>query len=862
VSTEAPVVAEAGWYVELPGPAEWVLGRRYARLSKTDRKAADAQAWLYRLDRGKLRNALASLGEKRGRATLAAALAAEDALRWNELDDALRGFGDLARRTAVAGGAVAAWARLREVEVLERAGRGAEASARLEAARIANADAADPRGELATLRAVVAARLRFRQGDPAGALERLEADPPISDRPSPVRGAWLRGQAIYTSLSGRGDRALGQHWRALDCFKGLGDRYHLVKQYTSLAQTFLEGGELDHADLYGDKAAEALGSLSHPHLQALVKSRRGMIALLRGELDRARTLFAEDLKLSEQAGLRPGRYYARRNLGKVLARLGLRAEGAEHLAASHRGFRHYGDPVNQRLSRTEEIAARLDDGTSPEPPPLAEWHAELESMAAFFAERGREALRSQVDAVRARLLLRRGRLPEARALIEQVAGALRRARRGDRLVEFLCAVAEAYPREGQVEGQEEARVGADADADADADAGAGADAVKDAKPGASSLTAIKAEAEAYLRQAYREAENSGQYWAARRVLKMLDERSELAALDLARAPKIPTGLTVESAGAERQGFYDESRSAPFRRLLQEARNVARSDITVLVLGETGVGKDWLAQHIHRHGPRADQVYRAYNCGAVAESLLEAELFGYEQGAFTGAEQSKVGLFEAADGGTVLLDEVGELSPRAQAALLRVLDQRVVQPVGSTKPREVDVRVLAATNRDLAEDVEAGRFRADLYYRLAVYSLRIPPLRERPEDLPLLVQHFLERMGEALHRQIRGVDDAALDALMRYPWPGNLRELDNVLQAAVLRCQGRGRTIRRKHLPHPIAEPSGLLPLTRFASLADLEKKHIKDALRQVRGNQSEAAKLLGIHRNTLANKLRKYGIEG
>jgi len=834
VNTEAPFVAEAGWYVDLPGPAEWVLGRRYARLSKADRKAADAQAWLYRLDRGKLQNALASLGEKRGRATLASALAAEDALRWNELEEALEGYRHLARRTAVAGGAVAAWARLREVEVLERAGRGAEASARLEAARIANADAADPRGELATLRAVVAARLRFRQGDPAGALERLETDPPASNRPGPVRGAWLRGQAIYTSLSGRADRALGQHWRALDCFKGLGDRYHLVKQYTSLAQTFLEGGELDHADLYGDKAAEALGSLSHPHLQALVKSRRGMIALLRGELDRARTLFAEDLKLSQQAGLRPGRYYARRNLGKVLARLGLRAEGADHLAASHRGFRHYGDPVNLRLSRTEEIAARLDDATVPEAPPLDEWHAELESMAAFFAERGREALRSQVDAVRARLLVRQGRLPEARALIEQVTGALRRARRGDRLVEFLCAVAESYPRESQAE----AKVGAGAKADS------------------------KAEAEAYLRQAYREAENSGQYWAARRVLKMLDERSELAALDLARAPRIPTGLTVESAGAERQGFYDESRSAPFRRLLQEARNVARSDITVLVLGETGVGKDWLAQHIHRHGPRADQVYRAYNCGAVAESLLEAELFGYEQGAFTGAEQSKVGLFEAADGGTVLLDEVGELSPRAQAALLRVLDQRVVQPVGSTQPREVDVRVLAATNRDLAEDVEAGRFRADLYYRLAVYSLRIPPLRERPEDLPLLVQHFLERMGDALQRQIRGVDDAALDALMRYPWPGNLRELDNVLQAAVLRCQGRGRTIRRKHLPDPIAEPSGLLPLTRFASLANLEKKHIKDALRQVRGNQSEAAKLLGIHRNTLANKLRKYGIEG
>jgi transcriptional regulator with GAF, ATPase, and Fis domain len=158
---------------------------------------------------------------------------------------------------------------------------------------------------------------------------------------------------------------------------------------------------------------------------------------------------------------------------------------------------------------------------------------------------------------------------------------------------------------------------------------------------------------------------------------------------------------------------------------------------------------------------------------------------------TGAEQSWVGIFEAADGGTVLLDEVSEVSPRAQAALLRMLDQRVVQPVGSTQPREVDVRILAATNRDLAEGVAEGRFRADLYYPLAVYPLRVPPLRERAEDIPLLVQHFLGRLGDALRRKIRGVDEAAMQALLRYQWPGNLRELDNVIQAAVIRCP-RGR----------------------------------------------------------------------
>jgi len=445
-------------------------------------------------------------------------------------------------------------------------------------------------------------------------------------------------------------------------------------------------------------------------------------------------------------------------------------------------------------------------------------------MAEFFAQRGRVSLGTQVDAVRARLLVRQGAeaLPLARDLAAQVVGALKRQGRGDRLVEFLSAVAADYPK------------------------------------------AARQEAEGYLRMAYREAENSGLYWAASRVLKALDESSEMAALDLARAPKIPTGLTVEAMGArsDSEGFFEQSRSAAYRRLLEEARSVAGSDITVLILGETGAGKDWIARYVHRRGQRADHVYRAYNCGAVSESLLEAELFGYEKGAFTGAEQSKVGIFEAADGGTVLLDEVGELSPRAQAALLRVLDQQVVQPVGSTQPRPVDVRILAATNRDLAAAVEQGRFRSDLYFRLAVYTLRIPPLRERAEDIPLLVQHLLERMGDAIRRQIRGVSPAALDALMRYHWPGNLRELDNVLQGAVIRCTGKGRTIRRRHLPGHIAEPSGLIPLSRFASLAEMEKKHIKDALRQARGNQSEAANMLGIHRNTLANKMRKYGIEG
>ncbi len=811
LKTVVPFVAEAGWFVELPGPAEAVLNGRYRGLGKSERKAADAQAYLYLLERQKLLQMLTSLARVRGMGTLVKAMTAEDALRWGELKTALDIWQGLAKRGSASGGTVAAWARLREVEVLERAGRIAEARAKLEAARLIDAGSTHTPVHLA----VVTARLRFRRGDPAGALAALEQTPLTDDCPRPIKGAYLRGLAIYTSLSGRADRALGQHRHALDCFRRLGDRYHLVKQHISLAQTFLEGGERDHADLYCEKAADALDAAPHPHLQALVKSRSGMIALLRGNLERARMLFAEDLEISDKARLRPGLYYARRNLGKVLVRLGQAPDGAEFLAASHRGFRHFGDPVNQRLSRIEEIAARLGDATAED---LAEWYEELDAIAAFFAKGKRTSLQAQVTAVQARLLVYQGELAAAHDLIEQVVATWRRHRRGDRLVEFLVDVAAAYPKDRSDEAQR------------------------------------------YLRLAYREAENSGQSWASSRILRVLDDTNEIAVLDLARAPRIPTSPAMDVVPAESGGFFQQTRSEVFKRLLDDARNTARSDITVLLLGETGVGKDWVAQYMHRNSERAEEIYRAYNCGAVAESVLEAELFGYEKGAFTGAEQSRVGIFEAADGGTVLLDEVGELSPRAQAALLRVLDQHVVQPVGSTQPREVDVRILAATNRDLAELVSEGQFRSDLYYRLAVFPLEIPPLRKRPEDLPLLVQHFLERLGKAARRKIRGVDDAALHALLRYQWPGNLRELDNVIQQAVIRC--KGHTIRRKHLPVHIAEPSGLVPMGGFASLADLEKQHIKAALKQVRGNQSEAAKLLGIHRNTLANKMRKYGIEG
>jgi len=224
------------------------------------------------------------------------------------------------------------------------------------------------------------------------------------------------------------------------------------------------------------------------------------------------------------------------------------------------------------------------------------------------------------------------------------------------------------------------------------------------------------------------------------------------------------------------------RSPVFAGALRVARLVAPTDATVLIYGETGTGKEVLARHIHQMSRRAGR-FVAINCGAIPESLLETELFGHEKGAFTGAVGARVGKFEAADGGTVFLDEVGDMSPAMQVKLLRVLQERTFERVGSTRPIRVDVRVIAATNKDLRRLVREGRFREDLFYRLSVVPIELPPLRERPEDIPLLAQHFLEKHRARYGKQAEGFTPRAMRRMQRYPWPGNVRELENV----VLRC---------------------------------------------------------------------------
>jgi Nif-specific regulatory protein len=298
------------------------------------------------------------------------------------------------------------------------------------------------------------------------------------------------------------------------------------------------------------------------------------------------------------------------------------------------------------------------------------------------------------------------------------------------------------------------------------------------------------------------------------------------------------------------------------------RRVARSTATVLLLGETGTGKELAARMVHSQSDRADQAFIAINCAALPETLLESELFGHEAGAFTGAVERRAGRFELAEGGTLFLDEIAEVSPAIQVKLLRVLQEREIVRVGGTETIGCDVRIIAATNRNLAEEMKAHRFREDLFYRLNVFPVEIPPLRERREDIPLLVDHFIRRVSGEMKMPVPIFSPQAMAALTRYDYPGNIRELQNILERACLLCcrmdgpWPQPDAIQPEHLPRELA---GDVPLPAAqegqSALATSEKAMIAKALREAEGNQTRAAKALGITRDNIRYRIRKYGID-
>ncbi len=305
------------------------------------------------------------------------------------------------------------------------------------------------------------------------------------------------------------------------------------------------------------------------------------------------------------------------------------------------------------------------------------------------------------------------------------------------------------------------------------------------------------------------------------------------------------------------------RSRSMTRLFETVALVAPSDATVLIVGESGTGKELIANAIHQNSPRKDQPFIKVNCAALPETLLESELFGHEKGAFTGAMARKQGRFQLAHNSSIFLDEVAEMAPATQAKILRVLQEREFEPVGSTQTIKVDTRVIVATNKNLEKEIQEGRFRDDLYYRLNVVTVDVPPLRQRREDIPLLADFFLKQYAEKNRRPIEGFTPRATDLLMRYDWPGNVRELENIIERAVIMARGEMITplefpVDLQNLDEDLKESR--IDLTPGRSLKEVEKVMILRTLEEVEGNRTHAARILGISRRTLQLKLKEYGI--
>ena len=325
-------------------------------------------------------------------------------------------------------------------------------------------------------------------------------------------------------------------------------------------------------------------------------------------------------------------------------------------------------------------------------------------------------------------------------------------------------------------------------------------------------------------------------------------------------------LKKEIRRRDRHQEWPVGNSRNFIEVLKLAETVAPTDSTILISGESGTGKEVVARYIHSLSERSDSAFHSINCGALPESLLDSELFGHVKGSFTGAVRDKEGLLVAARGGSFFLDEIGEMSPATQVKLLRALQEREVIPVGATEPVAVDVRVIAATNRELEDEIRRGAFRSDLYYRLNVIALHLPPLRERREDIPLLAHHFLERMGAAQANgdgQPKPLSSETLDVLGRYDWPGNVRELENALERAVV--VAAKATITPNDLPERVCEAPAPRLVNEEApanpSMEVIERAYIFWVLQAESGNKTRAAEVLGIDPSTLYRKLNRYGIE-
>ncbi len=356
----------------------------------------------------------------------------------------------------------------------------------------------------------------------------------------------------------------------------------------------------------------------------------------------------------------------------------------------------------------------------------------------------------------------------------------------------------------------------------------------------SAVEAVKSGAEEYLAKPFT---NEELFAAVRRVLEKLKRTRDAST----KPPAKPEGA---------YGLIGESQA--MQKLFAAIRKAASTSATVLITGESGSGKELVARAVHYNSARASAPFVPVNCGGIPETLLESELFGYVKGAFTGAHESRAGFFQTADGGTIFLDEIGETSLAMQVKLLRVLQDKEVRMVGDARPRKVDVRIIAATNKNLQSLIQSRAFREELYYRINVVTIEVPPLRARGGDILLLVRHFAEKFARELGKPAPRFSERALEALQNYGWPGNARELENAIQRVVV--MNDGEMVEIPDLP-PLARFSVLRTTGVDRTLAEVEADHIRNVLASADGNKTHAAEILGIDRKTLRNKMQRYGLD-
>jgi len=347
----------------------------------------------------------------------------------------------------------------------------------------------------------------------------------------------------------------------------------------------------------------------------------------------------------------------------------------------------------------------------------------------------------------------------------------------------------------------------------------------------------------------------------------LEELREVVSRAVKQAQATRENMLLRRQLDDKLGFDNIIAASPeMRRILKVVKQVAPTNITVLLQGESGTGKDLIANAIHQHSPRGSKRVVTLDCAGLSEGVLESELFGHVKGAFTGAISTRKGRFEYADGSTLFLDEIGEMPMTMQAKLLRVLETREIVPVGSNEPVTVDVRLVSATNRDLGQMVKEKTFREDLYFRIKGVTLRIPPLRERREDIPLLVEHFLTIFNEQHQKSVEGLSSEARNILVNYHWPGNVRELRNIVESMMVLTDKK--ILEAEDVPEEIraqsnvSQTTAIVPLSRMAgkSLQELEKEHIRNTLQMTKGNREQAANILGIAPRTLYRKLKEYDL--